>query len=102
MVPALAELAWTLATSPSPDTRDRAEAVQFAEQGAALTRRQNPVVLDALAAAYAASGQFDRAVTTEEAAIAIARSAPTGDLMGLLLMRPDLYRKGLPFRRQTR
>jgi tetratricopeptide (TPR) repeat protein len=62
-LPALGELAWTLATDPSPSARDAREAVVLAERAAALTKRQDAATLDVLAAAYAANQRFDEAVS---------------------------------------
>lgn len=62
-------LAWTLATSDDPELRDPADAVRLAEQ---LTRGiANPphYALDTLAAAYAASGQYEKAVQMAEQAV---------------------------------
>ena len=67
-LPVLGEAAWLLATHPDERVRDPKQAVMFAEHGVALTNRQNPALLDVLAAAYAASGNFDRAVVNARAA----------------------------------
>ena len=67
-LPVLGEAAWLLATHPDEGVRDPKQAIMFAEHGVALTNRQNPALLDVLAAAYAASGNFDRAVVTARAA----------------------------------
>ena len=61
-IPAVASLAWLLATAPDAALRDANQAIRFAEQAADLTGRQDASALDVLAAAYAAAGQFDRAV----------------------------------------
>ena len=63
-MPAVASLAWLLATAPDAALRDATQAIRFAEQAADLTGRQDASALDILAAAYAAAGQFDRAVAT--------------------------------------
>ena len=54
---------------------DRRDAVRWAERAAQLTDRQNPLILDTLAIAYAAAGQFNQAVTTAQTALALARQA---------------------------
>jgi hypothetical protein len=51
-----------------------------------------------LAAAYAAAGQFDRAVDTIQLAIATRGATPTADD---LVRRQDLYRNHVPFREPT-
>src|SRR3982074_3225483 len=59
-IPAVASLAWLLATAPDAALRDANAAVRVPERAADLTRRQDPGAVDVLAAAYAAAGQFDR------------------------------------------
>jgi cytochrome c-type biogenesis protein CcmH/NrfG len=60
-----------------------------------LTERRDPIALDVLAAAYAAQGDFERAVATVEAGIALTSSA---DEARPLRERLLLYRGGRPFR----
>jgi tetratricopeptide (TPR) repeat protein len=69
---ALNGIAWILATCPDPNTRDAAQAIVFAERAAQLTTYQNPSVLLTLATAYAATGDYNRAVKTAEAALQFA------------------------------
>jgi tetratricopeptide (TPR) repeat protein len=64
-------LAWILATSPYPESRDGASAVIFAEKAVAATNRKNPSYLDTLAAAYAETLQFTNAVAVQQEAIAL-------------------------------
>jgi tetratricopeptide (TPR) repeat protein len=66
---ALTRLAWLLATSADARLREPDEALRLAERAAALTRPPTPLSLDVLAAALAASGQFDRAVDAMESAV---------------------------------
>jgi tetratricopeptide (TPR) repeat protein len=70
-----AELAWLLATSRHDSLRDPPGALRLALRAADLTARGDASVLDVLAAAYAAAGDFGNAVTTAEAAL---RLAPEG------------------------
>ena len=49
----------------------QAQAVVFAEKAVAATNRKNPAHLDTLAASYAEVGQFEKAVSTEQEAIAL-------------------------------
>ena len=93
----MSEIAWTLATHPDPKLRDPAEAVRLAERAAELTGRRDPVVLDTLAAAYAGAGDWPRAATTAEAALALAAGRPRNvtDEIG---QRLALYRRKQPYR----
>jgi tetratricopeptide (TPR) repeat protein len=73
--PASNDLAWILATHSDPAVRDGAEAVKLAEQLCQGTDFQNPLFLHTLGAAYAEQGQFERAISTIEKAIQIAKPA---------------------------
>ncbi len=68
---AVASLAWLLAVAPDRAVRDAAEATQLAARVVDLTERNDPVSLDVLGAAYAAAGQFDRAIGMAEEALAL-------------------------------
>lgn len=94
--PALSDLALLLATASDPRLAQPDEAVRLGERAVALTRRQNIEALDALAAAYAATQRFDEAVEAEEAAIALAISTATPQIVGRLRSRLDSYRRGVP------
>src|SRR5258708_5299980 len=72
---ALVALAWVRATSSNDALRRPAEAVRLAERAVALTQSRDLAALDALAAALAATAQFERAVSPAEAAAALASSA---------------------------
>lgn len=65
-------LAWLLATCPEESARNGREAVKLATIACDETRNMNPEFLDTLATAYAAAGEFDKAVATEQEAIRIA------------------------------
>lgn len=71
-LPSLKDLADILIVHPVPEQRNPAEAIWLAERAAELTKHKSPVILETLAAAYAATGQFDRAVTTIQEAINMA------------------------------
>ncbi|MEP7011179.1 MAG: tetratricopeptide repeat protein [Acidobacteriota bacterium] len=70
----LARLARLLSAWSDPSLRNGAEAVQLAERAALITHRENGTILDALAAAYAETGDFARAAATAGRAAEIARS----------------------------
>jgi len=86
-------IAWFLATM-SGGPSASAEAIAAGERAAALTGRRDPQMLDALAAAYAASGRFDDAIATAERAAALAGD----DLAPAVRERLALYRKHEPYR----
>ena len=62
-------LAWLLATEPNVQWRDAARAVKLAKRAVQATGTKDAGALDILAAAYAAEGDFARAVATAELAI---------------------------------
>jgi tetratricopeptide (TPR) repeat protein len=94
-IPAVASLAWLLATAPDAALRDPDQAVRFAERAAELTARRDASALDVLAAAYAEAGQFDRAVAASELALAM---NPDAALAAAIRSRQDLYRQHQPYR----
>lgn len=91
----LSNLAWLLATAPEERLHDAKLAVQLAEHAANITRRQDARVLDALAAAYADEGLFDRALATADAAL---RLMPPDPLAGDIRRRHALYQARRAFR----
>jgi tetratricopeptide (TPR) repeat protein len=68
----LSRAAWILATSSNDAVRNGARAVEYAERAARATNGQDVVAVDVLAAAYAETGQFDRAVATARDGIRLA------------------------------
>lgn len=97
--PAMVALAWVRATSSSDILRQPAEAMRLAESAVALTQSRDVAALDTLAAAAAASGQFDRAVGAAEAAAALASSSGN-PAASAIRDRLAGYRRGLPYREQ--
>jgi len=94
----MSEIAWILATHPDPARRDPAKAVGLAERAADLTGRRQPVILDTLAAAYAASGEFERAAATAQEAASLAAAAGATALSSDIEGRLALYRQKKPYR----
>jgi Tfp pilus assembly protein PilF len=94
-VPSHAGLAWLLATAADDAIRDPEEAVRLAERAATLTSRAEPGVLDVLAAAYAARGEYERALSTLEAAASL---SPVQPLAAAMRARQALYAAGRPYR----
>ena len=89
-------LAWLLATRRASEPEARVEAVALAEQ-AARAQRNDPEVLDTLAAAYAASGRFEEARRAAAAALELASAAERSQLAAGIERRLELYRMGRPF-----
>jgi tetratricopeptide (TPR) repeat protein len=90
----LNNLAWLLATTPYPNDRDEKKALQLAESAATATEYKSAGVLDTLAAARAATGNFIQAVEDQEKAIAL---APEQEQVRFK-QRLNLYRQQKPYR----
>ncbi len=85
-------LAWIKATSKDAKFYDPPEALKFARQACELTKYQNPGMLDTLAAALAANGEFDKAVETAQKAIQLAKSTEQNEQAQRIQHRLDLYK----------
>lgn len=68
---ALRGLAWILATHPDEGIRDGAEALRLARKACSLVPRPGARLLDTLAAARAATGMFEQAVSDAQKALSL-------------------------------
>ncbi|MDX1964499.1 MAG: tetratricopeptide repeat protein [Pirellulales bacterium] len=68
---ALNNFAWLLCTLRDPALRDPARAVQLAQRGVAASQGRDPNILDTLATAHAAAGDWNSALATWARAIAL-------------------------------
>jgi tetratricopeptide (TPR) repeat protein len=91
-------LAWVIATQDESSAEDRAKAVEIAEAAAKKTNYQHPQVLDTLAAAYAASGDFEQAVAVARRAIERAKLGSAPQLAEEIGSRLLKYRNDQPYR----
>ena len=98
----LGALAWILSTSPDERIRNPNEATKLAERAAEMTGNRDPLILDFLAAAYAAAGRFEEAVTTAQAAIGLAAAAGDERLADKVRQRLLGYQQGRPYREPLR
>lgn len=83
--------AWLLATCPIERFRDGQQAVESAGRLAQLRGNEDPMVLDTLAVAHAAAGNFSQAITYEQQAIVLEEDAK---LKQQYLKRLGYYRRG--------
>ncbi|MDQ6809243.1 MAG: tetratricopeptide repeat protein [Verrucomicrobiota bacterium] len=97
-VPGLTNLAWILATSSDGSIRDGDRALQLAQRAEKISGGTEPLVLHALAAAFAESGDFARAIETTERATALVTSQNDSNLAAALRAETELYRHGRPAR----
>jgi tetratricopeptide (TPR) repeat protein len=96
----LDEVAWLLATHPDFNARDGAEAVRLAERACALTGRRIPAHIATLAAAYAETGDFPRALAAAEEALNEAQSLADSDSIKLSENILASLRANLPYRQE--
>lgn len=89
---ALDKLAFLLATCPDSQWRDPAKAIKFSNHANDLTERKSPDLLETLAIAYAAAGDFSNAVTTATLAQKQAQSAGLQPLAAKLEQDIENYR----------
>jgi Tfp pilus assembly protein PilF len=96
----LNNLAWLRATQQDPNFRDPNEAVRLALKACEMTGYDDPELLDTLAAAYAAAGDFPRALETAEKALKLAEAVGWNDLAGEISERLQLYKAGKPYQEE--
>ena len=97
-IPARADLAWMLATWPDKAVRNGNEAVALAEQANKLSGSQSAQVLRVLAAAYAETGRFPKAVTTAKQAMLLATAQSKQALAKEIQAELVLYQNNTPCR----
>ncbi len=95
---ALNNLAWVLATHPADATRDGKRAVELAVKAITLPGGNVPIVLRTLAAAYAESGDFSKAIDTAQRAIDLANAQNNTSLLATLRHEIELYQARTPYR----
>lgn len=95
---ALNNLAWVLATYPADAIRDGKRAVELAMKATTLPGGGVPIVLRTLAAAYAESGDFSKAIDTAQHAIDLATAQNNTSLLGTLRHEIELYQARTPYR----
>jgi hypothetical protein len=90
----LNNLAWLLSTGEAPSAEDVNRAIEFAERACEMTGHKEVNQLDSLAAAYAAGGRFEEAVTTAQKAIDAAKAGGQDELAREIQKRKELYQAG--------
>jgi tetratricopeptide (TPR) repeat protein len=89
----LNSFAQALARHPDAGARSPNEAIQLAARAVELTRRLDPVMLETLAVAYAAAGQFERVVESSELAIQAALAQQDAELADQIRTRLEAYKR---------
>jgi tetratricopeptide (TPR) repeat protein len=102
--PVLNNLAWLRATSKNERYRDAQAAIRLAQHALDLANRSGDLglsrqaeIMDTLAAAYAAGGQFDRAVDLCQESISLAHKNRQNNLLSAFQERLALYQQGKAF-----
>lgn len=90
-------LAWIYATCPDPRLRDKAESLRLAQEACKATNFQKPEALDSLSAAYAANGQFKKAIDTVENGIEILKKKGNKKLADILVNHLNDYEQNRAF-----
>jgi tetratricopeptide (TPR) repeat protein len=98
MTEALYNLSWILACHEDEKYRNGEEAVNLAEKLCRITRYNQPLALDALAAAYAETGKFDAAVLKAKKGLKLALLSGPKELVLGLKKRLHLYSAKRPYR----
>lgn len=93
----LRPLASLLATAPDATIRDGKRAIELTKRALEQGDDNDPVLLATLAAAYAETGNFDKAVRTGVSAAAVARDRNLQRLADVIDAQVKGYRKGVPF-----
>jgi hypothetical protein len=92
-------LAWLKATCPDASVRNGPEAISAASKACELTQWKNGMFIDTLAAAYAETNDFHRAIQFQEQALRASDS--TQPEQQAMRERLSLYKRSQPFRDKT-
>jgi tetratricopeptide (TPR) repeat protein len=85
---------WLLATASDASKEDADKAIEFARRTCEQTGYKDAELLDVLAAAYAAGGRFDDAISTAKKALSEAQARNREDQAGEIQNRIKLYETG--------
>jgi tetratricopeptide (TPR) repeat protein len=96
-VGALNNYAWLRATQINPEFRDPDQAVQLAQRACEQTEFNQPIFLDTLAVAYAAAGDFRKAIETEKKALELCQLPTQKKVREQLEERLALFKAGKPY-----
>ncbi|MBK8040674.1 MAG: tetratricopeptide repeat protein [Verrucomicrobiaceae bacterium] len=98
MTSTLANTAWILATTADDTLRDAPKALHHAKRAAELSKRGDPSILQVLAGAQAAAGDFDQAVATAIEAVKLARAKGNEGLANSIEAMQRQFEQKQPYR----
>jgi len=90
--------AWLFATCPDSQARDAKKALLYAKKACQLSKYENYLWIDTLAAAYAEAGDFSKAVMWQTTAL----ESATDECRAQMTERLKLYEKKEPYRERTK
>ncbi|MBN1391983.1 MAG: tetratricopeptide repeat protein [Sedimentisphaerales bacterium] len=91
------DIAWFMTVSKETKVRNPERAIRLAEKACKLSDYKKPEFLDTLAAAYAAAGDFEKAIGTAERALELCQSPEQNPLKEEIESRLALYKAGKPY-----
>lgn len=94
----LNNLAWVLATSPMDKIRDADRAIDLATKACKVTDYKEAHILSTLAAAYAESGDFDKALEWSQKAVELGGESTSPETLVQLKNELESYRQKKPWR----
>jgi protein O-mannosyl-transferase len=95
---AMSNLAWVFATSPDDSLRDGAKAVQLGSEALRISGYKIPLLYRTLAAAYAETGEFSKAIHAAQQGVELANSQGNSGLATELQGNIALYQEQRPLR----
>jgi len=90
-------LAWIQATRPLLPSRNVGEALEYAKRNAEQTKYKDPHIMDTLAVAYAAAGDFTQAIEMAKIAQDRASAASDDQLAWRIAQRKTLFEQSKPY-----
>ena len=93
----LNDLAWKMATMPSLASRDVDATVKYARDACERVDFKDPVSMDTLAVAYAATGDYEKAANTARIALRMASSSNEKELAQEIAKRLKLFEQSMPY-----
>ena len=95
----LSDTAWVLATSREDAVRNGNEAVEIAEHAVQLTGERDATALATLAAAYAETGEFAKAIDADQRAIQLAAQQGKSPMAEAFRARLARFQANRPLRK---